>query len=180
MTICTRLIVPVVAKSNYLSSDVTSDAPMGKRHEKQSISSDNDEGREELLEEDDGETSSGRPSLTDFPSSCFELRPPEACLYTVYDEGTTMESDLFKMALTDDQVERVAEICSLPNSLEQLLLIIPKVQEYLDEGVTTFKILSATESDGSRCSYIISSSASPLSGSSSSAGSTLSLTSIDF
>ena len=154
---------------------------MGIRHLSSSDKS-FDEGREESLEMtvDDYEASSGRPSSIDFPSSCSEMRPQEACLYAIMHEGTALETEVFKMALTDEQVDKVSEIYSLSNSLIQLLLIVPKVQEYLDEGVTTFKILSAVESDGSRSSYIIYSSAGPLSGTSSSASSGVSLSNFDF
>ena len=62
------------------------------------------------------------------------------------------------MPLTDEQVDEVAEIFTSPNSLDQLLKVVPKVQEYLDEGITSFKILSAMESDGCRSSFVISSS----------------------
>ena len=154
------------------------DLAMGTRH---LVSTDKnlDKEREEVKKDDD-ETSSGRPSLTEFPSSCSELRPQEACLYAIIHEGTTLETEVFKMALTDEQVDKVSEIYSLSNSPEQLVRIVPKVQEYLDEGVTTFKILSATESDGSRNSYIIYSSVRPLSSSTSSAGSGVSLSNFDF
>ena len=127
---------------------------------------------------EDGESSSGRPSL-EFPASCFELRPQEACLYTILNEGSIMEKEVFKMVLSDEQIDRIAEVYLLPNSLQQLLMIVPKVQEYLDEGVTTFKILSATESDGSRCSFIIGSATEPLS-STSSSSSGVSLSTFDF
>lgn len=113
-----------------------------------------EEGEEQ---QSSSETGSGRPSLEEYPSSYFELRPQEACLYTVYDEGTAEESERYKMPLTDEQVDKVAEIYESSNSLEQLLEIVPKVQEYLTEGITTFKVLSAVESDGCRSSFIISS-----------------------
>ena len=142
-----------------------------------SIEKNFDEQREESLTDVDEEA---RLSSTEFPASCSEMRPQEACLYAILHEGTTLETEVFKMALTDEQVDKVSEIYSLSNSLEQFLLIVPKVQEYLDEGVTTFKILSATESDGSRSSYIIYSSSGPLSGSSSSTSSAVSLSNFDF
>lgn len=111
---------------------------------------------EEEFEQSSNETGSGRPSLEEYPSSCFELRPQEACLYVIYNEGTIKESECYKMPLTDEQVDKVAEIYTSLNSLEQLHEIVPKVQEYLDEGITSFKILSAVESDGCRSSFVIS------------------------
>ena len=136
---------------------------------------------EEDCEQSGSETGSGRPSLEEFPSSCFELRPQEACLYIVYDEGTAEESERYKMALTDEQVDKVAEVYELSNALKQLVEIVPKVQEYLDEGITTFKILSAVESDGCRSSFVISSSIKqPSSGTSSSSGSVASFSTFDF
>ena len=136
---------------------------------------------EEDHEQCGSETGSGRPSLEEFPSSCFELRPQEACLYVVYDEGTAEESERYKMALTDEQVDKIAEVYELSNALEQLVEIVSKVQEYLDEGITTFKILSAVESDGCRSSFVISSSVKqPSSGTSSSSGSVASFSTFDF
>lgn len=138
----------------------------------------------ELLEEavaggnrDDEETSVSLSS-SEFPSSCFELRPKEACLYAVFNEGTTLETELFKMTLTDEQMDQIGEIFLSPDSFEQLLLIVPEVQEFADEGVSSFKVMSAIEPDDSRSSFIISSSA-PLSGSSSSS-SKVSISTMDF
>jgi len=118
-------------------------------------------------------------SLSEFPSSCFELRPQEACLYAVYNEGTALESEVYKLVLSDDQVDGVAETYSLPNSLEQLIAIVPQVREYLDEGITTFKILSAVESDSSRSSYVVCSAMLPSSTTSSSNSSSESVLSFD-
>ena len=175
----------LLAVSDDVSGIVDICAPphdqLGTRRPTISISSDKsfEEGDEFFVKSDSEEANSRKTSL-DFPSSYFELRPQEACLYTVYNEGTELESELYKMALTDEQVDRVAEISLLPNSLEQLLLIVPKVQEYLEEGVTTFKILSTAEYDGSRSSYIICSSTRPPSGTPSSDSSAVSLSSFDF
>ena len=157
---------------------------LGTRRPTLSNSSDKDVGDdnddEPLVFADEDSCSSGRPSWNDFPPSCFELRPQVSCLYAVLNECTPQEVEVFKMALSDEQVVQIGEIHLLPNSLERLLSIVPRVQEYLDEGVTTFKILSAVESDGSRNSYIICSSTTPSSGSLSSSSSGLSLANIDF
>ena len=85
------------------------------------------------------------------------------------------------MALTDEQVDKVAEVYKSSNALKQLVEIVPKMQEYLDEGITTFKILSAVESDGCRSSFVISSSVKqPSSGTSSLSDSVASLSTFSF
>ena len=76
---------------------------------------------EEEFEQSGSETGSGRPSLEEYPSSCFELRPQKACLYIIYNEGTIEESECYKMPLTDEQVDEVAEIFTSPNSLDRWL-----------------------------------------------------------
>lgn len=162
-----------------VESDVTNiNAPpleqLGTRRPTTSTSSDKDLDEDiKMLEvaSSSDDASSGRPSLTDFPPSYFELRPQQPCLYAVLYEGTARESEVYKMALSDEQVNQIGEIHLLPSCLEQLILIVPKVQEYLDEGVTTFKILSAVELDGSRSSYYICSSQAPSSSGTSSSSS---------
>jgi len=113
---------------------------------------------------------------SDFPPSNFELRPQEACLYAIYNSGSTSESEMFLMGLNDEQILQIEIISTLPQAMEQLVYILPVVQQYLDKGATAFKALSAVDSDDSRNCYIIYPTISP----SSSASNRSSLSSIEF
>ena len=86
------------------------------------------------------ETGSGRPSIEEYPSSCFELRPQKACLYIIYNEGTIEESECYKMPLTDEQVNEVAEIFTSPNSLDQLVKVVPKCKSIWMRALTRLRI----------------------------------------
>jgi len=113
---------------------------------------------------------------SDFPPSNFELRPQEACLYAIYNSDSTSESEMFLMSLNDEQILQIEIISTLPQAMEQLVYILPQVQQYLDKGATAFKALSAVDSDDSRSCYIIYPSVPP----SNSASNRSSLSSIDF
>ena len=169
----------VTSQTSFIA-DIKAPAPtqMGTRRRTMSGSSDKDfEKIKKIVASRNDECSDGEDTdASEFPPSNFELRPQEACLYAIYNSDSTSESDMFLMSLNDEQILQIEIISTLPQAMEQLLYILPKVQQYLDKGATAFKALSAVDSDESRSCFIIYPTISP----SSSVSNRSSISSIDF
>jgi len=161
-------------------ADIQAPAPiqMGTRRRTMSDSSEKDfqKIRKILSTRKQYESDGDDTDNSDFPPSNFELRPQEACLYAIYNSDSTSESEMFLMPLNDEQILQIEIISTLPQAMEQLIFILPVVQQYLDKGATAFKALSAVEPDDSRSCYIIYPAESPAS----TASNRSSLSSIDF